>query len=187
MDGRLVADQEQGAVPFVAFSKSEIIMEKLLPEELADRVGRLERECLDLRRANRHMKQFGGLTAVVAVLMTMGGAQLAQRTEEVRAGSILLVDKGGFPRALLAVTPDPNDGAVLQLSHKGSRHPQIVLTVNRENQVALSLLDSDHRPRIFLGLEPDGSPRLRLQDKDGNSLFQAPMEPNQTLPSLLKP
>ncbi len=27
-------------------------MEKLLPEELADRVGRLERECLDLRRAN---------------------------------------------------------------------------------------------------------------------------------------
>jgi hypothetical protein len=187
MDGRLVADQEQGAVPFVAFSKSEIIMEKLLPEELADRVGRLERECFDLRRANRHMKQFSGLTAIVAVLMTMSGAQLAQRTEEVRAGSILLVDKGGFPRALLAVTPDPKDGAVLQLSHKGSRHPQIVLTVNRENQVALSLLDSDHRPRIFLGLEPDGSPRLRLQDKDGNSLFQAPMEPNPTLPSLLKP
>ena len=116
-------------------------MEKLLPEELADRVGRLERECLDLRRANRHMKQFGGLTAVVAVQMTM----------------------------------------------EGSRHPQIVLTVNMENQVALSLLDSDHRPRIFLGLEPDGSPRLRLQDKDGNSLFQAPMEPNPTLPSLLKP
>ena len=52
MDGWLVADQEQGAVPFVAFSKSEIIMEKLLPEELADRVGRLERECFDLRRAN---------------------------------------------------------------------------------------------------------------------------------------
>ena len=76
-------------------------MEKLLPEELADRVGRLERECLDLRRANRHMKQFGGLTAVVAILMTMGGAQLAQRTEEVRAGSILLVDKGGFPRRSL--------------------------------------------------------------------------------------
>jgi len=79
------------------------------------------------------MKQFGGLTVVVAILMTLGGAQLAQRTEEVRAGSIVLVDRGGFPRALLAVTPDPKDGAVLQLSHKGSRHPQIVLTVNREN------------------------------------------------------
>src|SRR5208337_3872019 len=99
----------------------------------------------------------------------MSGAQLVQRPEDVRAGSISVVDKGRFPRALLAVTPDPKDGAGLQLSHKSSRHPQIVLTVNRENQVALSLLDSDHRPRIFLGLEPDGSPRLRLQDKDGNS------------------
>jgi hypothetical protein len=162
-------------------------MEKLLSDELADRLERLERECLDLRRANRLMKQFGGFAAVVAILMMMGGAQLAQRTEEVRAGSILLVDRRGFPRALLAVTPDPNDGAVLQLSHRGAKHPQIVLTVNKENQVALSLLDSDHRPRIFLGLEPDGSPRLRLQDKDGNSLFQAPMESNPTLPSLLKP
>jgi len=162
-------------------------MEKHLPEELADRVQRLERECLDLRRTHRHMKQFGGLTVVVAILMTLGGAQLAQRTEEVRAGSIVLVDRGGFPRALLAVTPDPNNGAVLQLSHKGSKHPQIVLTVNKDNQVALNLLDSDRRPRIFLGLEPDGSPRLRLQDKEGNSLFQAPMEPNPTVPSLLKP
>src|SRR5271157_3256941 len=70
-------------------------MEKLLPEELADRLGRLERECLDLRRAKRCMKQLGGLTVVVAILMTLGGAQLAQRTEEVRAGSILLVDRGG--------------------------------------------------------------------------------------------
>ena len=162
-------------------------MEKLLSGELADRVERLERECLDLRRANRHMKRFGGLIVLAAILIAMGGAQLAQRTEEVRAGSIMLVDKGGFPRALLAVTPDPHDGAVFQLSHKGAKHPQIVLTVNKENQVALSLLDSDRRPRIFLGLEPDGSPRLRLQDKDGNSLFQAPMEPNPSLPSLLKP
>jgi len=95
-------------------------MEKHLPEELADRAQCLERECLDLRRTHRHMKQF-------------------------------------------------------------------VLTVNKDNQVALNLLDSDRRPRIFLGLEPDGLPRLRLQDKDGNSLFQAPMEPNPTLPSLLKP
>jgi hypothetical protein len=187
MDGRLVADQEQGAVPFVAFSKSEIIMEKLLPEELADRVGRLERECLDLRQAKPHEAVRWPDRGCRGPNETMSGAQLVQRTEEVRAGSISVVDKGGFPRALLAVTPDPKDGAVLQLSHKGSRHPQIVLTVNRENQVALSLLDSDHRPRIFLGLEPDGSPRLRLQDKDGNSLFQAPMEPNPTLPSLLKP
>ncbi len=75
----------------------------------------------------------------------------------------------------------------MQLSHKGSKHPQMVLTVNKDNQVALSLLDSDHRPRIFLRLEPDGSPRLRLQDKDGNSQFQSPTEPNPTLPSLLKP
>ncbi len=162
-------------------------MEKHLPAELADRVARLERECLDLRRANRHLKQLGGLTVVLAILMTLGGAQLAQRIEEVRAGSILLVDRAGFPRALLAVTPEPNNGAVLQLSHKGSKHPQMVLTVNKENQVALSLLDSNQRPRIFLGLEPDGSPRLRLQDSAGNSLFQAPMEPNPTIPSLLKP
>ncbi len=48
-----------------------------LPEELADRVGRLERECFDLRRATRHMKQFSGLTAVVAVVMTMSGASLS--------------------------------------------------------------------------------------------------------------
>jgi len=87
-------------------------MEKLLPEELAERVGRLERECLDLRQTHRHINQLGGLTVVVAILMTMGGAQLAQRIEEVRAGSIMLVDRGGFPRALLAVTPVPNDGAV---------------------------------------------------------------------------
>src|SRR5271166_5231038 len=122
-------------------------METPRPEELADRLRRLERECLDLRRAHRHMKQFGGLTVVVAILMTLGGAQLAQRTEEVRAGSILLVDRAGFPRALLAVTPDPNNGAVLQLSHKGAKHPQMVLTVNKYNKVALSLFDSDHRPR----------------------------------------
>ncbi len=168
-------------------SRSEFTMEKHLPVELVDRVERLERECLDLRRANRHMKRLGGLFVIVAILLTLAGAQLAQRTEEVRAGSILLVDRTGFPRALLAVTPEPNNGAVLQLSHKGSKHPQMVLTVNKDNQVALSLLDSNQRPRIFLGLEPDGSPRLRLQDSDGNSLFQAPIEPNPTVPSLLKP
>jgi hypothetical protein len=133
-------------------------MEKLLSDDLADRVERLERECLDLRRADRHMKQFGGLTAVVAILMTMGGAQLAQRTEEVRAGSIMLVDKGGFPRALLAVTPDPHDGAVFQLSHKGAKHPQMVLTVNKENQVVLILLDSNAGP----GSSWDWSPMVRL-------------------------
>jgi hypothetical protein len=133
------------------------------------------------------VKRFGGCVVLGAILMTMGGAQLAQRTEEVRAGSLLLVDRAGFPRALLAVTPEPNDGAVLQLSHRGAKHPQMVLTVNKQNQVALTLLDADHRPRIFLGLEPDGSPRLRLQDKDGTSLFQAPMEPNPTVPSLLRP
>ena len=76
MDGRLVADQEQGAVPLVAFSKSEIIVEKLLPEELAHRVGRLQRECFDLRRANRHIKQFSGLTALIAVVMTMSEPSL---------------------------------------------------------------------------------------------------------------
>ncbi len=162
-------------------------MEKCVSDELADRIEHLERECLDMRRSNRLMRRLGGMTLIAVILMTFAGAQLAQRTEEVRAGSILLVDKGGFPRALLAVTPDPNDGAVLQLSHRGAKHPQMVLTVNRLNQVALSLLDSEHRPRIFLGLEPDGSPRLRLQDKDGNSLFQAPMEPNPTVPSLLRP
>ena len=162
-------------------------MENLLSDELAERVERLEQECLDLRRANRLMKRLGGLTVIAAILMTISGAQLAQRTEEVRAGSILLVDRGGFPRALLAVTPAPNDGAVLQLSHRGAKHPQMVLTVNKQNEVALSLLDSDQRPRIFLGLEPDGSPRLRLQDKDGNSLFQAPVEPNPTVPTMLRP
>ena len=96
----------------------EITMENLLSDELAERVERLEQECLDLRRANRLMKRLGGLTVIAAILMTISGAQLAQRTEEVRAGSILLVDRGGFPEALLAVTPAPNDGAVLQLSHR---------------------------------------------------------------------
>ncbi len=162
-------------------------MEKLVSDELADRVERLERECLDLRRANRLMKRLGGLIVVAALLITIGGAQLTQRIEEIRAGTILMVDRGGFPRAMIAITPEPNGGAVMQLSHQGSNHPQIVLTVNRANQVALSLLDTDHRPRIFLGLEPDGSPRLRLQDKDGNALFQAPVEANPTIPSLLRP
>lgn len=92
----------------------------------------------------------------------------------------------GIP-ALLGLTPDPNDGAVFQLSHRGANHPQLVLTVNKANQVALTLLDSQRRPRIFLGLEPDGSPRLRLQDENGKSLFQAPIEPNPTVPSMLRP
>ncbi len=165
----------------------EVAMEMLRSDELADRVKNLERECRDLKRANRLMKRVGGLIVVAAVLLTMFGAQLSQRIEEIRAGSILMVDKGGYPRALLAATPGSNGGAVFQLSHQAAKHPQIVLTVNRANQVALSLLDTEQRPRIFLGLEPDGSPRLRLQDKDGNSLFQAPLETNQTVPSLLRP
>jgi hypothetical protein len=175
------------SIRFMALSSAEITMETPRSPDLADRVEHLERQCLHLQRANWHMKHLGGLAVIVAILMTLGGAQLAQRTEEIRAGSILLVDRGGFPRALLAVTPDPNSGAVLQLSHKGSKHPQMVLTVNKSNQVALSLLDSNQRPRIFLGLEPDGSPRLRLQDQDGNCLFQAPIEPNPTVPSMLRP
>jgi hypothetical protein len=146
----------------------------------------LEHECIALKRSNRAIKRFIGFALIAVIVTTLAGAQIAQRTDEVRAGSILLVDRGGFPRALLAVTPDPNDGAVLQFSHRGAKHPQMVLTVNKQNQVAFSLLDTDQRPRIFLGLEPDGSPRLRLQDKDGNSLFQAPLEANPTLPDLLK-
>ena len=73
------------------------------------------------------------------------------------------------------------------MSHQGAKHPQMVMTVNKANQVALTLLDMEQRPRIFLGLEPDGSPRLRLQDKNGNSLFQAPIETEQTVPTLLRP
>ena len=56
------------------------------------------RECRDLKRANRLMKRVGGLIVVAAVLLTMFGAQLSQRIEEIRAGSILMVDKGGYPR-----------------------------------------------------------------------------------------
>ncbi len=162
-------------------------MVKLPLEELADRVEALERECRNLRRTNRLMKRIGGLLVAGLVLMTLAGAQLAERVEEVRAGTILLTDRGGYPRALLGLTPDPNDGAVFQLSHRGANHPQLVLTVNKANQVALTLLDSQRRPRIFLGLEPDGSPRLRLQDENGKSLFQAPIEPNPTVPSMLRP
>ncbi len=159
----------------------------LTSNELAERVERLEHECLELKRGNRFMKRLGGLVAVAAILIMIGGSQLGQRIEEIRAGTLLLVDQAGFPRALLGVTPDSHGGAVFQISHQGAKHPQMVLTVNKANQVALTLLDTEHRPRIFLGLEPDGSPRLRLQDQDGNSLFQAPIEANPTIPSLLRP
>jgi hypothetical protein len=133
------------------------------------------------------LKPFVGLAAVAAVLIVASGAHLTQKAEEVRAARVMLIDNDGNARALLDVTPDPGGGAVFQLSHKGASHPQMVLTVNKDNQVARSILDSDRRPRIFLGLEPDGSPRLRLQDKEGKTLFQAPVESKASLPTLLKP
>jgi hypothetical protein len=162
-------------------------MEKCLSNALIDRVDHLEREYRNLRRAHRRLKQFVGLALLSAGLIVVGGAKLAQKPEEVRATRVMLIDDDGNSRALLDLTPDPAGGAVLQLSHKGASHPQMVLTVNKDNQVAMSILDSDRRPRIFLGLEPDGSPRLRLQDKDGKSLFQAPVEPNASLPARAKP
>ena len=73
-----------------------------LSDDLADRLENLERECRDLKRANRLMKRAGGLIAVAAVLITILGAQLSQRIEEIRAGAILLVDRGGFPRRFWA-------------------------------------------------------------------------------------
>src|SRR5262245_8026765 len=150
-------------------------------------MNHLEQEYRNLRRAHGRLKRFVGLAVVAAALVVASGAQLPQKPGEVRAARVMLIDDEGNSRALLDVTPDPHGGSVFQLSPKAADHPQIVLTVNKDNQVAMSILDSDRRPRIFLGLEPDGSPRLRLQDKDGKSLFQAPVEPNAPVPTLLKP
>ena len=96
------------------------------------------------------------------------------------------MDKGGSPRrSLPSLLTRRTDSPATQ--PQGFEAPADRPSVNRENRVTLSLLDSDHRPQILFGLEPDGWPRLRLQDKDGDGLFQVPMELNPTLPSLLKP
>src|SRR5438132_8929962 len=119
-------------------------------------------------------------------------AQLPQRT--MAAEQILLVDAKGRTRGVLGLNKD-GDPAVSVYDHHGTLRSaldisdadglgfkffdtagtlRISLVINADQIPAIRLLDSRHRPRALLGVDPEGEAALDFYSEEGKLLRELP-------------
>jgi hypothetical protein len=148
----------------------ETIMDKSTLDILTERIDRLERQ-------NRRLRQVGGCVLIGVTVLGAVAAKPADTAGIVRAVQLFLVheDGGEIPSERAALTTTPHDGTILVLRHKGPNpSPQIALNAAPDDRSFISINGADGKLRIYLGLEPDGQPKLLLQDEHGKELFRAP-------------
>ncbi len=147
-----------------------------MTDTMAERIERLEAKCNRLEWQARRWRRFGSTALISVAVLIAGGAWRAEIAESLSAKRFLLMsDDGGevlSDRALLDVTP--HLGTILQLKHKGTPAPQIVLNAAPGDKSFMSVKDAKGRPRIYLGLEPDGKPKLIFTGDDGRELLRLP-------------
>ena len=100
-------------------------------------------------------------------------APVVPAAQEIKATSFQLVDEHGTTHAALDTMEGGSPALVFYDADHGAR---VVFEMTGGGDPRLFLLDRDGRVRTFLGLglDADGSPFVRLQDKDGRVVWSTP-------------
>jgi hypothetical protein len=107
----------------------------------------------------------------------------AGKTGDQSASALAMVDRPEYPISELVALTDriknfPEDRKEAEiagfLKAHGAAHQRLFLGRNEDKSVALRLKDVDGHDRAVLEVAADGSPVLRLLDKDGKVVSQLP-------------
>ncbi len=162
-------------------------METPTVASLADRLDRLERENLLLKRA-------GALLVGGAMVLLVVGTNLVRAPREVSAERFVLKDEHGRSRAMLSLKYDlapalalmdesGRDQVLLRAMPDGSsaleyfedQAPRVAMTSQTGSAASISLFDRDGRSRAGLSLADDGTTGLELlRDRRGAALNVSP-------------
>ncbi len=128
-------------------------------ETLARRLDRVERE-------NRWLKQAGVVAlAVIAAVVLMGQATTAKVAKVIEAEKFVLRDGQGRERAALEMKV----GVVRLVLKDQDGGARALVGISPKGGSGLYFYDPKHLLRIILAVYPDGSPRLVLREKDGET------------------
>lgn len=150
-------------------------MQELLIEQLAERVGALERECDRLARANRRWKQLG--IAVLAGVVAFLGTG-ADQTKIVEAEQFVLKARDGTKRGIIEVVDNGDAQGTAQVTLLGRGRGQSSLYAHENGASGLKLTDANGKLRLWINLQPpDGSPSVVLRDEEGEQKIVAHVSP----------
>lgn len=162
---------------------------------LDERIARLERENHRLDRSNRRLK-FGVLAVFgfAGAVLLMGQAASDNIPQVVRAHyfevvnkdgkvaasmgladglpMLVLFDKGGTPRARMALEGDSVGLAFFDRNEK----VRTVLAGRDNGPMAIAFYDRQGQARTTLGIDDKGSPSLQMYDENSNMQWSAPAE-----------
>jgi hypothetical protein len=128
-------------------------------------------------------------------LSSTAGATILQLSQRIMtAQQIILVDAKGDTRGTLGVNKDGDAGLSL-FDHQGKLRialemsdtegpafklldptgtVRLSLIINNDRIPALRLFDSQHRPRVLLGVDPEGEAALDFYSEEGKLLRELP-------------
>ena len=160
-------------------------MEQSTLDGLTQRLELLERE-------NRRMKRLGSLAlAGLSLVALIGATSTGGRTVDAQhfvvknaEGKVVaelglrpdgmpkleLIGTGGKSRVVLS--PLPEGAAALAISSSDGK--SLAVSTIGNGAMGLTLFDKNSHPRVELSVQPDGTPRLALLDKDQRVTWQAP-------------
>ncbi len=105
------------------------------------------------------------------IVKDQNGKVRAELALEQGQPSLMLADKRGIPRAVYGAGDDGE--SFLAFFADGLVRARLATKPDGPVQLTLHH-DSKGKPRVDLGVDIDGSPYLRLSDKDGKVIWKAP-------------
>jgi hypothetical protein len=109
-------------------------------------------------------KRWGALMGAAAIsLMTIAGAQIADKSRTVEAEQFILRAKNG--KILARLGTGMEDTPRFSLFDRSGK-PRGVIELNEDGTPIMHLVDREGRSRLVLALDADGGPSLGLLDSD---------------------
>lgn len=139
-------------------------MDRPTIEVMSERFDRLEARCVWLERQARRWKRIGGSALVGVVLMALGGAQRASEPKVIEAERIVLKDRDGVQRIVMAA--DLGSGPNLSFFEVDGK-VRMGLGRGPLGATALSLSDRKGKGRITIQIDQNDAPSINVLDKDG--------------------
>jgi hypothetical protein len=127
----------------------------MFEDELRGRLDRMERQ---LRRW-----RLGGVVGLCLAVVTVACAMAEAPTRELSVETLKIVQQDGKERLILTAKPGIPDMSFLDPAGRS----RLTLDIAGDAQPVLAIAESGHeKGRLTIGIE-NGSPMLRLYDKDG--------------------
>jgi hypothetical protein len=111
------------------------------------------------------------LTTAMLALLVVAPGQGAPQPQPLRIRGLQITDAQGKPRIEFGLLPDATFGVALYDDLHVSR---LKLDVHSNGRSGIGFRDAGGKVRMWLTLDPDGSPHLYMWDAKGRLLSKAP-------------